>query len=195
MDVTDLRRTPGLPVAFATSAATARMPITSINRLMATERVHVFSGGSRRNRGRGFTLVEMAMAVAALGLLAAIAVPSYARVLERQKINQCAMDLRNLALRIDQYRSKHGSPPNSLADLGPPLPKDPWGQDYKFLNFDAANPGEIRKDHNLHPLNTEFDLYSLGKDGDSKAPLTASASHDDVIWARDGDFIGLAEDF
>jgi len=89
---------------------------------MATERVHVFSGGSRRDRGRGFTLVEMAMATAALGLLAAVAVPSYSRVLERQKINQCAMDLRNLALGVNHYRTQHGSIPNSLADLGPPLP-------------------------------------------------------------------------
>jgi len=162
---------------------------------MATERVHVFSGGSRRNRGRGFTLVEMAMATAALGLLAAIAVPSYARVLERQKINQCAMDLRNLALRVSHYRTQHGSIPNSLADLGPPLPKDPWGRDYRFLNFDAANPGNIRKDHNLHPLNSEFDLYSVGKDGSSVPPLTGRPSRDDVIWARDGGFVGLAADY
>jgi general secretion pathway protein G len=162
---------------------------------MATERVHVFSGGSRRNRGRGFTLVEMAMATAALGLLAAIAVPSYSRVLERQKINQCAMDLRNLALRVNHYQTQHGSIPNSLADLGPPLPKDPGDQDYRFLNFDAANPGAIRKDHNLHPLNSEFDLYSVGKDGRSVPPLTGRPSRDDVIWARDGGFVGLAADY
>jgi general secretion pathway protein G len=53
----------------------------------------------------------------------------------------------------------------------------------------------IRKDHNLHPLNSEFDLYSLGKDGRSSPPLTAQASRDDVIWARDGDFVGLASDY
>ena len=162
---------------------------------MSVEHLHTSTSGVRRNRGRGFTLIEMAMATAALGLLAAIAVPSYARVLERQKINQCAMDLRNLALRVSHYRTQHGSIPNSLADLGPPLPKDPWGQDYKFLNFDAANPGEIRKDHNLHPLNTEFDLYSVGKDGRSVPPLTATYSRDDVVWARDGGFVGLAADY
>ena len=53
----------------------------------------------------------------------------------------------------------------------------------------------IRKDHNLHPLNSEFDLYSFGKDGQSQSPLTAKASRDDVIWARDGGFVGLAEDY
>jgi general secretion pathway protein G len=66
------------------------------------------------------------------------------------------------------------------------------------MNFNANIPGiygKIRKDHNLHPLNSEFDLYSMGADGDSKSPLTAKASRDDIIWARDGDFVGLAEDF
>ena len=53
----------------------------------------------------------------------------------------------------------------------------------------------IRKDHNLHPLNTEFDLYSVGKDGSSSAPLTAANSLDDIVWARDGSFVGRAKDF
>jgi len=162
---------------------------------MSVERPNAVLSGPSRNRGRGFTLVEMAMAAAALGLIAAIAVPSYGRVLERQRINQCAMDLRHLALRIDHYRTQQGSIPNSLADLGPPLPKDPWGQEYQFLNFDSAKAGEIRKDHNLHPLNSEFDLYSLGKDGSSVPPLTGKPSRDDVIWARDGGFVGLAADY
>jgi general secretion pathway protein G len=53
----------------------------------------------------------------------------------------------------------------------------------------------IRKDRNLHPLNSEFDLYSIGKDGRSMSALTAQISQDDVIWARDGNFVGLAADY
>jgi general secretion pathway protein G len=166
-----------------------------MSELMGVEPLHNAADGPRRHRGRGFTLVEMAMTAAVLGLIAAVAVPSYSRVLERQKINQCAMDLRDLALRIDHYRAQHGSVPGSLADLGPPLPRDPWGWEYRFLNFSSATPGQIRKDYNLHPLNTEFDLYSVGRDGRSFPPLTASSSRDDVIWARDGAFVGLAADY
>jgi general secretion pathway protein G len=75
---------------------------------------------------------------------------------------------------------------------------DPWGRAYQYLNFSAPIAGiqsKIRKDHNLHPLNSEFDLYSMGADGTSAAALTVKVSQDDVIWARDGSFIGLASDF
>jgi general secretion pathway protein G len=152
----------------------------------------------RLNRGLGYTLLELMFGVAVVGLLAAIAVPSYARILEQQKIQQGERDLRLLGLRIENYRTAHGVPPDSLSQLNMTLPKDPWGHDYQFLNFSSNIPGIsalIRKDHNLHPLNSEFDLYSMGADGDSKAALTAAASRDDIIWARDGDFVGLAEDF
>jgi general secretion pathway protein G len=152
----------------------------------------------RLNRGQGYTLLEIMFAVAVIGLLAAIAVPSYARILEQQKVQQGERDLRLLGLRIEHYRTANGVPPDSLNQLNMTLPKDPWGRDYRYLNFSAKIPGIsglIRKDHNLHPLNSEFDLYSMGADGASSAPLTASPSRDDIIWARDGDFVGLAADY
>ena len=145
-------------------------------------------------------MLELMMALAIIGLLAAIAIPGYAAMLEKQKIGQAKRDLSQISMAIERYRLTHFSVPENLADLGPNviLPTDPWGNAYQYLNFKSPAPGanaKIRKDHNLHPLNTEYDLYSLGKDGDSRAPLTARPSRDDVIWARDGDFIGLAEDF
>jgi len=143
-------------------------------------------------------LLELMAGIAVLGLLAAIAVPSYTAILERRKIGQAKRDLSKISMAIERYRSLQFKVPQSLGDLNVSLPTDPWGRNYQYLDFSSPVPGiqsKIRKDHNLHPLNTEFDLYSFGKDGDSKAPLTASVSHDDVIWARDGDFIGLAEDF
>ena len=51
------------------------------------------------------------------------------------------------------------------------------------------------KDKSLHPLNSDYDLYSMGKDGASTGPLTAKASRDDVVRANDGRFIGLAKDY
>jgi general secretion pathway protein G len=57
------------------------------------------------------------------------------------------------------------------------------------------NVAGARKDKNLHPLNSDFDLYSKGRDRDSKLPLTAEASRDDIIRANNGGFIGLAKNY
>jgi len=138
--------------------------------------------------------------VVVIGLLAAIALPSYSAIIAKQKVAQAGRDLGEIAMLIERYRTLRFSVPESLSDLGPNvnLPKDPWGRDYQYLNFNSPAPGAtgmIRKDHNLHPLNSAFDLYSLGKDGQSQPPLTAAASRDDVIWAQDGGFVGLAEDY
>ena len=55
--------------------------------------------------------------------------------------------------------------------------------------------GKARKDRFLVPLNSDYDLYSKGKDGKSSSPITASDSQDDVIRASDGSYVGLASQF
>ena len=59
----------------------------------------------------------------------------------------------------------------------------------------APIEGAVRKDGKINALNTDYDLYSVGADGESVAPLSASASKDDVIRALNGGFIGLASNF
>jgi general secretion pathway protein G len=52
--------------------------------------------------------------------------------------------------------------------------------------------GKARKNQFLVPLNSDYDLYSTGQDGDSQSPLKAKVSRDDIIRANDGAYIGLA---
>ncbi len=59
----------------------------------------------------------------------------------------------------------------------------------------APGKGKARKDRKLNPLNSDFDLYSLGKNGVSKTQLTNKDSLDDVVRANDGAFVGLAADY
>ena len=139
------------------------------------------------------------MAVAVGSLLLALAVPTYGRIVDRLKVSTATQDLMRIAQELQRYRTAHDFKlPDSLGELTGIPRQDPWHNDYQYLNFASNVPGInglIRKDHNLHPLNSEFDLYSKGPDGDSSAPLTSSPSRDDVIWARDGSFVGKAEDF
>ena len=73
---------------------------------------------------------------------------------------------------------------------------DPWGNAYRYFNLrTVSGNGQARKDKKLAPLNSDFDLYSVGKDGESQENLGHARSRDDVVRARDGAFIGTAEEF
>jgi general secretion pathway protein G len=52
-----------------------------------------------------------------------------------------------------------------------------------------------RKDRFLVPINSDYDLYSMGPDGQSNEPLTVPVSRDDIIRASNGAYVGIAENF
>ena len=52
-----------------------------------------------------------------------------------------------------------------------------------------------RKDRFLVPINSDFDVHSMGQNLDTVAPLNPPKSQDDVIRASDGGFYGLARNF
>ena len=45
------------------------------------------------------------------------------------------------------------------------------------------------------PINSKFDLYSMGKDGVSQTQLTNKDSLDDIVWANDGGLSVLPQIF
>jgi general secretion pathway protein G len=146
-------------------------------------------------RSRGFTLLELAIAVAVAGILIAIAVPRLQSYMDRSRIAQAIVEINDMSTTIRQYDVSKGLPA-TLADVGFDGRVDPWNQPYEYVNL-RTSPASVkaRKDKNLKPLNSDFDLYSIGPDGLTAASLTNSASRDDVIRARDGAFIGTAADF
>lgn len=136
--------------------------------------------------------------VAIIGTLAAIAIPSYQQVILRAQIARAIGDIRAIQIDIDAFEFEHHRPPVDLAEVGRNTRPDPWGRPYQYLSFAAAGKGwkgQARKDHSLVPLNSSYDLYSLGRDGKSSAPLTAKASQDDIVRANDGGYIGLGSNF
>jgi general secretion pathway protein G len=143
----------------------------------------------------GLTLVELMVAISIIVVAAAVAVPSYSNYRERAKVAQAITDIGALNANLRLYMTDSKDPPPSLAAIGAAGNLDPWGNPYVYVDLTTAGIAKARKNKNLVPINSEFDLYSKGKDGLSKAPLTVPMSRDDVILANDGRFIGLASNY
>jgi general secretion pathway protein G len=149
----------------------------------------------RRARARGVSLLELVFAAGMMALLAAIAVPSYRSYVDRLNNQTAINDIAIISQAIERYYSDNWRLPASLADISQDRRLDPWGHPYQYLDFAFATRGQMRKDRNLVPINSDYDLYSMGKDGSSVPPLTAKVSRDDVVRAGNGGFVGLASDF
>ena len=133
-----------------------------------------------------------------LALLTALAVPAYNGAVAKAKIARAVGEIGALSVEIDRFSlNKNDQFPTTLSDLPVDIPLDPWGNAYQYLNIRAVGPGNgpFRKDGKLNPLNSDFDLFSVGKDGDSTGPLSAASSRDDIVRANNGAFVGLGEDY
>jgi len=149
----------------------------------------------RTSRARGFTIVELMIGTLLVGVLLAVALPSFSRYRDRVRTQHCIQDVTVLSGLVQMYVVANGTYPDSLADIGNAGKTDPWGNAYVYYNIDANGKGHARKDHALNPLNTDFDLYSMGPDGKTKPQITQQDSVDDILRASNGQFIGIAAAF
>lgn len=117
----------------------------------------------------GYTLMELLVVLAILGLLAAVATPYVTRYLDEAKVRTAKMEVANISSSLDLFRYDVGRYPTTQEGLnallkappgvenwnGPYIKKtnglnDPWGHPYVY-----RNPGE----------HGEFDISSNGAKG------------------------------
>ena len=166
----------------------------------------------------GFTLVELMVVVAIMATLASIGIPRYAKMVLKAQNTVAVSDIKSLERDIAVFLDAKGRLPDCLDELPGGNRLDPWGNPYQYLCYagseehgggggghteevacssNSGNGGQekMRKDRFLHPLNTDYDLYSTGPDGRSVAPITSKLSQDDIIRANDGAYIDVASKF
>ena len=147
---------------------------------------------------QGLTLVEVMIVIVIIGILSSIAIPTYFSTKEKAKMAATISEIKILEKMIQAYNIDHDSYPENLDELGRKTPKDPWGNPYQYFKIEGRKKkgvGKMRKDHSMVPVNSDFDLYSKGRDGKSQTPFTAKASRDDIVRANNGRYIGLVSDY
>ncbi len=147
---------------------------------------------------QGYTLLELMIVVVLVGIMAGIAYPIYSGIVDRARAAKVMGDMGEIQLAIAKHLTDvNGALPVSLAAIGLDTLTDPWGNPYQYLKIEGAGGGlgSARKNLGLVPINTDYDLFSMGKDGDFESPLSSVSSRDDIVRAGNGAFMGPAEDF
>lgn len=121
-------------------------------------------------RQSGFTLLEIMMVVAIIGLLAGVAASMLGDNLGIARETKVKSDIQTIATQLMVYESLNGFPPTSeqglkalvqqpssspaprnWRQLMKEIPQDPWGMEYQYVA-----PGRHNGD--------SYDLFSAGKD-------------------------------
>ena len=176
-----------------------------------------------RRRIAGFTLIELMLVVAIIGVLASLAGVRYLGYVEKARVARTIAEIRSIARLIDSLDVEDdGELPVDLAEIEVDSMVDPWGNPYHYLLIQGGLPpgmsqaetelphvaappdggggggnviSKARKDRFMVPINSDYDLYSAGADGQTKPTLQNPVSRDDVIRAGDGSYYGIAEHF
>jgi general secretion pathway protein G len=149
-----------------------------------------------RRRMRGFSMVELLVVITIILIIAAIAIPNLVSAIYIAKVARAVTDVSNIEEAIGLYQSINNVLPDDLSQVGYGNLLDPWGDPYEYFNHATGHGnGTERMDNFMVPLNSDFDLYSDGKDRMSSSPISAGDSQDDIIRASDGSYKGLASQF
>jgi general secretion pathway protein G len=133
------------------------------------------AGSLRRRAAAGFTLVELLVVLAILGLLVGIAVPQLFKYFSRAKEDAARIQLQTIASGLDLFLLDLGRYPTDQEGLkalvaAPPsldrwagpyvsqrsILNDPWGHPYVY-----HVPGRQQ---------SAYDLYTLGPNGNATGP-------------------------
>jgi general secretion pathway protein G len=148
-----------------------------------------------RERQRGVTLTELMITVVVGALIASIGIPAFNGYVDRARVAKAVGDIGIVTLQLYRWQLNTRNFPQTLAEAGLDGFVDPWGNPYRYLNVAGARTGDLRRDRNLRPINTDFDLYSMGPDGVTQTQLTGAKARDDVVRANNGRFVGIAKDY
>jgi prepilin-type N-terminal cleavage/methylation domain-containing protein len=156
---------------------------------------------ARSGREAGFTMSELLVVVAIIGILSAIAIGEYSNYIERAKLAQCMLNMRQVQRTIFQF-SEMGSSyisPNDLWEQGW-YGRQPRGIHYLLDDgdankghgndldgYDEDNPGSVKPEKDIHfVIVCEHDHGSLGKyvylEDENPPRIATTGKNDPKYW-------------
>ncbi len=115
----------------------------------------------KENSRRGFSLVEIMVAITILAMIMGGASLAFMNYLKKSRVKQAGMDIKTLSNALDLYKTEFGKYPDSEGGLealvkegflrDKKIPRDPWKSRYIYIY-----PGVNNTD--------SYDLYSFGPD-------------------------------
>ncbi len=152
----------------------------------------------KRQYQLGISLPEIMVVAAVTSLISAMALPTFGHYVDRAHVAKASGDIGQISVAIERFRLNNNDQiPVSLSEVDMDIPLDPWDRAYVFVSSRSAlTRHDVRRMDNDHvPLNTDFDLYSRGKDGTSGPLVSSQVSADDILRADNGSYIGLGKEY
>ncbi|MDE2184070.1 MAG: type II secretion system major pseudopilin GspG [Alphaproteobacteria bacterium] len=124
----------------------------------------------KRRRQDGYTLMELLVVLAILGLLAAIATPMVLHYLESAKVSTAKTEVSNLSAGLDLFKYDVGRYPTTAEGLNALLVAPPgvdnWNGPYVKKTTDLVDPWGRPYNYRSPGQHGEYDLYSNGAKGE-----------------------------
>ncbi|HNQ79139.1 MAG TPA: prepilin-type N-terminal cleavage/methylation domain-containing protein [Acidobacteriota bacterium] len=160
-------------------------------------------------RNKGFTIIELLIVVAIIGIIAAIAIPNMMDAIERSRQKKTVDEIRTMVIAMQSFAIDFGGYPNSThngvaqdewpllldAHGGTPIiipsyiqavpGQDGWGQDYiYYANPDGDSP--VPRIQGAEVVAQRYCVWSTGSDRDENARVDGSAPASDVAanWCQ-----------